>query len=79
MKCKVLLNNDAVTVIDYDGKKVQMPSIKCNKSIVNVVRDGDRFTVVPDDYIETVVKQPSKKKKKTTKNVEKSESCIVFE
>ena len=50
-ECKVLLNNKAVTVIQYDDIQVQIPAIGRNVSVVKVKDDG-RYTVVPDDYIE---------------------------
>ena len=67
-KCKVILNNNAITVIDYDGKEVQIPSIKKNVQMVNVVFDNGKYIVVDDDYVEIKEKVKSDKKspKKTT-------------
>ena len=60
-ECKVLINNDAVTVIKYDDIKVQVPSIHRTANTVKVLYKNGKYTVVDDDYIE----QKSKKKKKT--------------
>lgn len=61
-KCRVLLNNDLVTVIDFNGKKVQLPSIKANKEEINILFDSGRFSVVPDDYVEVRTKKKHSKK-----------------
>ena len=60
-ECKVLINNDAVTVIEYDDIKVQVPSIHRIANTVKVLYKNGKYTVVDDDYVE----QKSKKKKKT--------------
>lgn len=72
-ECRVELNNEACTVIDVDGKKVQVPPIHRNVSTVKVVVEKGRYHVVCDDYVERVEepKQPEQKvqtnKKKATK------------
>ena len=75
IKCKVELNNDLVTVINYDGNLVQIPSIQ-NKDakFVNVWLNDGHYKVVPDDFVEPLkvvqteetVKSEKKTKKKTT-------------
>ena len=50
-ECKVLLNNDAVTVIRYDNIDVQIPALGYKVDIVKVKDDG-HYTVVHNDYIE---------------------------
>ena len=74
--CSVILNNDAVTVINYDGIEVQIPSIRRNVKSVNVLYKDNKYIVVDDDYkevIDTPVKK-AKKSKKTT-NEESVESA----
>lgn len=35
-KCEVILRNDAVCVVDFDGVKVQMPAFKTNEKFVYI-------------------------------------------
>ena len=60
LECKVILNNESVTVIRYGNKNVQIPSIGRKTATVKVLDDG-RYTVVPDDYTEPEAfgKQPA--------------------
>ena len=53
IKCKVELNNDLVTVINYGGNLVQIPSIQ-NKDakFVNVWLNDGHYKVVPDDFVD---------------------------
>lgn len=66
-KCNILINNDAVTVINYDGVKVQIPSIHKDAKTVNVILENNKYIVVGDDYIEPNTKTVSKPRKKTVK------------
>lgn len=50
-KCKVRLNNDLVTVFEYSGREVQVPSIHRNADFVNVVYSNGVYRVVDDDYV----------------------------
>lgn len=63
-ECKVLLNNESVTVIRYDDILVQIPAIGRKADVVKVKDDG-HYTVVPDDYGEQVEKKMKTRKKKT--------------
>ncbi len=63
-ECKVLLNNESVTVIRYDDILVQIPAIGRKANVVKVKDDG-HYTVVPDDYSEQVEKKMKTRKKKT--------------
>lgn len=68
-KCRVILNNDAVTVFDFDGTEVQIPAICREAYTVNVKFDDGKYTVVPDDYEEVVeTKTNEKPTKKTTEH-----------
>ena len=41
--CKVSINNEAVTVFDYDGIQVQIPSIKRNADFIKVIKNFNHF------------------------------------
>ena len=75
-QCKIKLNNDLVTVIDYNGNLVQIPSIQDkNAKYVNVLLNDGHYKVVPEDFVEPskvvqpkeAVKSEKKNKKKTTR------------
>ena len=51
-ECKVLINNAAVTVVDFDGAKIQVPSIGREATTVKVLNKNGKYTVVDDNYIE---------------------------
>lgn len=76
-KCRVLINNEAVTVFRYDGYEVQVPSIHKEANMVNVILKDGIYKIVDDDYVESEVKaekkyirkEEPKKVKKTTKSV----------
>lgn len=77
--CNVLINNEAVTVFDYDGTQVQVPSIRRKATTVRVVKKNNQYIVVDDNYKEEpaqkVAEKPQKKtNKKTTidKNANKT-------
>lgn len=61
-KCLVLINNPAVTVVKFDDKEVQLPSIHREASFVNVLFENGKYTVVADDY-----REPTKVEKKAAK------------
>lgn len=65
-ECKVLLNNDAVTVVEFDSIKVQMPSIHKNAETIFVKFEDGKYSVV--DSLSNTEDKPKKKatKKKTT-------------
>lgn len=84
-KCRVLLNNRAVTVIRFGETEVQLPSISRDAEYVNVQYADGRYTVVPDDYKEEPIEEkqvPVKKKKaekKTTKEEVETEAIEPLE
>ena len=80
--CSVILNNEAVTVINYDGIEVQIPSIRREAKTVKVLLKDNKYIVVDDDYKEEIEKPIKKaKNKKTTKeeSVEMAEDYSVEE
>ena len=70
-ECKVLLNNEYVTVIQYDDFKVQIPAIGRKASTVKVKDDGS-YIVVPDDY-----KEPEEPKTAPIKKAKKKTPVVV--
>lgn len=83
-KCRVLLNNSAVTVFKFDNVTVQAPSINRDAEYVNVLFDENHFyTIVDDDYVEEPKIEepaPTKKKKsskKTTVEEVESEADVI--
>lgn len=56
-KCKVLMNNEAITVADVDGIYVQFPSIHSNAKYVFVFHDGGDFHIVDDGEAEKLIDQ----------------------
>ena len=45
-ECKVLLRNQYVMVVDFNGKEIQMPSDHTDKDTVFVKYENDRFSIV---------------------------------
>ena len=78
-KCKILFSNEAVTVFECEGQQVQIPAVKTNKNILNVLVEGNSYKVVDDNYKEPEKEKPekaiSKKTKKTTKTEEEIDSA----
>ena len=66
--CSVILNNELVTVIDFDGQLVQIPSIKRDAEFVNVLFDDGQYVVVSDDFKESQPERATKKRNKKTTN-----------
>ena len=62
--CRILINNDAVTVFDYDGAEIQVPSINREARTVKVLCKDGKYTIVDDNYIEPVEKVQFKDKSK---------------
>ena len=73
-KCKVILNNQYVTVFDFGGIEVQIPSIHRKVDTVNVLFENGKYMIVDDNYQpkteeipqEAQPKPKTRKKKKTT-------------
>lgn len=45
-ECKVLMRNELVMVVDFDGKEIQMPSDHKDTNIVFVKYENDKFLIV---------------------------------
>ena len=63
-ECKVLLRNEYVMVIDFEGKKIQMPSDNSDSNTVFVKYENDRYSIT--DKLEEKKKIIPKKEKKVT-------------
>lgn len=72
-ECKVLINNDAVTVFKYGDAEVQVPSIGRDAKTVKVVVDKGTYKVVDDDYKEPVKVEKPKQEKQVKKAIAKEE------
>lgn len=44
-ECKVLLRNQYVMVVDFDGQEIQMPSDHTDKDTVFVKHENDRYSI----------------------------------
>jgi len=55
-ECKVLLNNDAVTVVDYDGIQVQLPAIGNDADVVSVGCDNGSYVLA--DAVPVIEEEP---------------------
>lgn len=76
-KCKVILNNECVTVIDFEGIDVQLPAIGYKANQIKIKYQDGKYVALPDDYTEATQEvekvtveetelKPKKKRKKTT-------------
>ena len=52
--CKVLLNNEVATVIEFDGAEIQLSPIQRNTEYVRVQKKDDYYRVVSDDFKEEI-------------------------
>lgn len=69
--CKVILNNEAVTVVRFGDIDIQFPAIHSNEKTVRVLYKSGKYSIVNSDYEETAraTTRSSKRKwenKKTT-------------
>lgn len=84
--CKVLLNNEVSTVVEFDGLNVQLPPMKESRETVKVQCIDGLFRVVSDDFVEVnkINHEPKAEKrieikKKTTKKSKKEQSKDIAE
>lgn len=72
-ECSVVLNNEAVTVVRYDGIDIQFPAINKDKTKVFVNYENGKYFIVDGKTAATNTDKLKKKNnflKKTTFNVE---------
>ena len=65
-ECKVLLRNQYVMVVDFDGKEIQMPSDHTDKDTVFVKYENDRYSITCNLEEEKKPVSRAKKQKKVT-------------
>lgn len=78
-ECPVIINNEAVSVVNFDGIDIQFPSLGKNVKKVNVKFEDGNYSIVKDEIkvskpiekAETVIEERpvevEKKQKKTTR------------
>lgn len=73
-ECNVLINNDVVTVVRFDGVDVQFPSIHRSAKTVRVCYSNGKYSIVDDDYKEpeplVAEEKPKKRRSKKTTTTE---------
>lgn len=81
-ECKVLLNNEMVTVVKFDDVEIQLPSIHKNDKTIFVKYEDGRYSVVEknstvnekpkmmdvNEFAEKSAKPETKKRNKKTTN-----------
>ena len=65
-ECKVLLRNQYVMVVDFNGKEIQMPSDHTDKDTVFVKYENDRYSITCKLEEEKKSVSRAKKQKKVT-------------
>lgn len=82
-ECKVLMRNELVMVVDFDGKEIQMPSDHTDKDTVFVKYENDKFLIVyklEEEKKPIKVKHVSKvKKQKKVTEVELTDDVTTEE
>ena len=61
--CKIILNNEAVTVVDFDGTEVQFPHIEVDSDTVKVSHTNGKYEIAANEEPKEI---PKPKKKKDT-------------
>ncbi len=61
-KCNVLMRNNLVMVVDFEGKKVQMPSDNGDEENIYIELQDNKFTVVSKEKYNSSLR-PIKKEK----------------
>lgn len=79
-ECKVLMNNAAVMVVDFDGVRVQMPSAGKNIKTVAVEFSNGSYKLAEDKKVEApAFEEPKPVKKARKKKAEVAESDEIAE
>ena len=64
-KCRVLLNNEEVTVVEYENTKIQFPAVREDIGYVHVEKENGQYFIVDEKVAET--KKDVNKKNKAEK------------
>lgn len=81
-ECKVLMRNEFVMVIDFDGKEIQMPSDHKDTNTVFVKFENDRYSItdkLEEKKIEKVKPVLRVKKQKKVTEVELADDVAAEE
>lgn len=86
LKCPVILNNDAVTVVKYKNIEIQFPAIGRDAKYVNVDFADGKYTIVENKKTENKIesftaetpKENKEEKKTTVKEVIKPQNKKEF-
>ena len=70
-ECKVLLNNDAVTVVRFDNKEVQLPPIGHKADVVTVRCENGKYEVVKEKVVIHNESQPEESAEKEQPKVKR--------
>ena len=73
-KCKVIINNEAVTVVRFDNIEVQIPSIHKKADYVNVLYENGKYKIVDTNYEDNVITKNYNTKKDNKKTTAVDES-----
>lgn len=66
-KCKILIHNSAVTVVDFDGTHIQFPPIETQDKEIYVEDMNGRYSVVSEEEYKKFLKPKVDKKSKKSK------------
>ena len=69
-ECKVILHNDLVAVVLFDGKEIQVPNSKLINKTTYVKFENKKYIVVSNDEFEKFCKRNIKKNKVEEKPIE---------
>lgn len=69
-ECKVVLHNDLVAVVLFDGKEIQVPNSKLIGATAYVNFENEKYTIVSKDEFEKFSKRNIKKNKVEEKSIE---------
>lgn len=65
--CRVILNNEAVTVVRFGNIDIQFPSVHKETKFVRVLYQGGKYRIVDSDYRETATAVKDNKNKRRNK------------
>lgn len=68
--CRVILNNNSVTVVKFGEEEVQLPAIRTDEKTVRVAFENGKYKVVGKDYVEKAEKKIEKLKEDKPEKVE---------
>lgn len=79
-ECNVILHNDKLAVVLFDGKKIQVPNSNLIGKTAYVKFENEKYTVVSKDELDKSNKRKAKKetvKVKIEPAVEETENVVI--